>query len=66
MYVWRYLGAADEERGTSERFDAREEAERWLAERWSDLAADDVAAVALIDEESGETLYRMRLDEADA
>lgn len=64
MLCWRYLDGSKEEVGSSERFGGRTDAESWLSGAWPDLRAEGVAEVELVDEATGETLYRMGLDEA--
>ena len=63
MYAWRYLDGSGNELGTSEGFAAKEEAEAWMGEDWSELRDRGVEAVELIDQERGERLYRMALSE---
>jgi len=57
---WRYLDNSGREVGSSQVFGAREDAEAWLAEHWSELLEAGVEAVALVDD--GAEAYRMSLE----
>jgi hypothetical protein len=61
MLVWRYLDAHGRDVGGSEPFDARERAEAWMGETWSELLGRGVEEVALVDRDRDRTLYRMGL-----
>jgi hypothetical protein len=61
--VWRYLDQGGHPIGSSGSFDDDEAAEAWLGDRWMELRREGVAAVVLVDEESGKDLYRMSLSE---
>lgn len=63
MFTWRYLDASGEERGRSEPFADREEAEAWMGREWESLLAAGHEEVALQDEETGARIYRMGLRE---
>jgi hypothetical protein len=63
MVVWRYLDGKGEEVGRSDVFSDREAAEEWLRDMWEDLRQREVVEVALVEEESGEEVYRMGLEE---
>ena len=61
MFTWRYLGADDQEVGSSERFTDRESAEAWLGEAWPGLREQGVEQVELVDEARVARVYRMSL-----
>ncbi len=63
MFAWRYLDARGGEAGESQPFPDREAAESWMGEAWEELLARGVEEVALVDLDSGRTLYRMGLRE---
>jgi hypothetical protein len=63
-FVWRYLGPGGGERGESAAFPDRESAESWLGEAWSDLLAEGVEEVVLVDRQRDRSIYRMGLREA--
>ncbi len=63
-FTWRYLDADGNERGRSQEFAHRDEAESWLGQSWQDLLAQDHEEVALHDEELDDRVYRMGLREA--
>lgn len=58
-FIWRYLGPDGEDRGGSDPFPHREDAEAWIGDSWSELLESGVEAVVL--EEDGSELYRMGL-----
>lgn len=64
MFQWRYLDAAGAETGSSEPFEDREAAEAWMGDAWSELLANGIEEVALIDRERERMVYRMGLREA--
>lgn len=64
MFQWRYLDAAGAETGSSEPFEDREAAEAWMGDVWSELLANGIEEVALIDRERERMVYRMGLREA--
>lgn len=67
MFVWRYLGANEEDLGKSEPFEDQEAAESWLSEAWAGLSERGVEEVELFDHDNGVCLYRMGLEpEADS
>jgi len=59
---WRYLDASGESCGVSREFDTRGEAEAWLGESWSNVAAAGIQEVELVD--GDRVVYRMGLREA--
>lgn len=61
MLEWRYLDADGRDVGGSEPFRARDQAEAWMGEAWSDLLDRGVEEVALVDRDRDRTLYRMGL-----
>ena len=61
MFAWRYLDHEGEELGSSEVFHDREAAESWIGLSWADLHANGIEEVELIDQDRGDTLYRMGL-----
>lgn len=65
MFWWRYLSEGESEAGRSEAFGTREDAERWIAETWSDLLDEGVLMVALVDDDDGAEVYRMGLGAAE-
>jgi hypothetical protein len=64
VFVWRYMDQAGQEIGSSERFATREEAESWLGEDWTVLRDRGVEEVELLEDQEGESVYRMSLREA--
>jgi hypothetical protein len=60
---WRLLDGDGGERGRSEDFEDRDDAEVWLSTEWSSLAADGVSEVALV--EGDDEVYRMSLSDPD-
>lgn len=71
MFAWRYLDAAGDVAGWSDRFDSRPDAEAWIGEAWADLLDDGVEEVELVelqatpgpDPASGRAVFRMSLRE---
>jgi hypothetical protein len=61
VFVWRYLDEAGEEKGSSDRFAERDQAESWLSEEWAGLRDRGVEEVVLFDDDRGEPVYRMGL-----
>jgi hypothetical protein len=49
--------------GSSEGFADRLQAESWLSEAWADLRDRGIQEVVLFDQDRGEAVYRMGLDE---
>jgi hypothetical protein len=66
VFVWRYLTASGDVAGSSDRFEDRAAAETWLSSTWEDLLDRDLDAVELLDEGTGDPVYRMSLREAGA
>jgi hypothetical protein len=64
MFRWRYLSDAEEDLGRSEGFPEQEEAEAWMGEAWQDLRDRGVEAVELWDDDRGDRVYRMGLEES--
>ena len=64
MFTWRYLDASGSERGRSDAFATRDEAEAWMGSEWRDLLDAGHEEVALHDEDRDMRVYRMGLREA--
>jgi hypothetical protein len=62
-FAWRFLDAAGTELGTSETFEDRAGADRWLGESWPGLLERGVEEVELVAADGGEALFRMSLRE---
>jgi hypothetical protein len=60
---WRYRDASGRLLGESHRFEDARSAEAWMAEAWSDLRAQGIEEVELVDVDLDETSYRMSLSE---
>lgn len=62
-YRWQLFDEADNQIAgiPEERFDAREDAEQWLANSWQDLLDQEVRSVSLVDEHDEELIPRMSL-----
>ena len=63
MFAWRYLDMRGAQGGASEPFEDRDEAEAWMGDHWSELRADEIEYVELVDLERDRVLYRMGLGE---
>ncbi len=61
MFQWRFLDPEGREIGSSEAFSARADAEEWMGTAWSGLLSSGVEQVELVDQQKGQTLYRMGL-----
>jgi hypothetical protein len=61
MFAWRYLDHEGQEVGSSEPFRTRQAAEEWIGLAWPDLSSNGIEAVAMVDQERGDVLYRMAL-----
>ncbi|HEX2240088.1 MAG TPA: hypothetical protein VHJ82_02950 [Actinomycetota bacterium] len=59
VWRWIYRDSAGEERGSSESFDSKEQAEEWMGENWSELLEAGTESVTLRSDD--ESLYDMGL-----